>query len=50
MVLEIIIFAHSQTTSCLQNEEECFVVLTTKRRRPFLLQATKCEKVKTIHH
>ena len=38
MVLELIIFANSQTTSCLQNEEEWIVVLTTKTcRRLFLL-------------
>ena len=37
MVLELIIFANSQTTSCLQNEEEWIVVLTTKTcRRSFL--------------
>ena len=36
MVLKLIIFANSQTTSCLQNEEEWIVVLTTKTcRRSF---------------
>ena len=40
MGLDIIIFANSQTTSCLQNEEEWIVVLTTKTcRRSFLLTA-----------
>ena len=40
MGLEDIIFANSQTTSCLQNEEEWIVVLTTKTcRRSFLLTA-----------